>query len=67
MYNPCSFDYFKSPDKTGETADIEQVLKIAFEKIYNEENRTSNPKLKIYENFEKQDFFQKIIENYSNS
>ena len=66
MYNPCSFDYFKNPDKTGETTNIEEVLQVAFEKIYNEDNRTSNNKLKVYENFEKHEFFQRVIDNYSN-
>ncbi len=67
QYNPCNFDYFKSPDRAGETDDIEVVLKGAFEKIYAEENRQKNEKLKSYANFEEHEFFTKIKDVFINS
>lgn len=69
MYNPCNFDYFKSPDRMGEirnTKELQEALKSSFDKIYNDPDRTLNEKLKTYKEYEDHQFFQKIMETFQN-
>jgi hypothetical protein len=69
MYNPCNFDYFKSPDRIGDINDVQEVvhvLKVAFEKIYSEANTNKNEKLKTYEAYEHHEFFHKIADIFVN-
>jgi len=67
MYNPCNFDYFKSPDRTGEVKDLNElvpILKMVFEKIYKNQGDTKiqNDKIKSYELYADHPFFQKVEE-----
>jgi len=66
MYNPCNSDFFKHPERTGETTDIEEVLKIVYTKLYENSSRVGTGKLRTYSKFEEQEFFQKVIERFSN-
>jgi len=67
MFNPCNFDYFKSPERIGEIKEVHDLGKVlirAYNKIYNEKKMSE--KLKTYTNFEQHAFFQKIISNFIN-
>jgi formyltetrahydrofolate hydrolase len=63
LYNPCNFDYFKQPERIGETQNIEKELRSAFQKIY-VEHKTD--KILDYNNYESQEFFTKVMEYCNN-
>ena len=65
MYNSSTMDYFKHPDRIGETTDFVDVLKVVFENIYNNEDRKKLPNLKHYSSIENHPFFQIVIEQYN--
>ena len=56
LYNPSTFEFFKSPDKVGETLDLRPSLEEIYNELYNlkEENKCST--------FEEFPFFKKILE-----
>ena len=66
MYNPGTFDYFKHPDRVGETVNMAEVLKNVFEIIYNYKGLVLSGKLKNYKDFEQHEFFHKINEIFFN-
>ena len=69
MYNPLSFDYFKHPERTGETL-IERLDHI-FNDVFNEVfinlrnvNEYNSNHIKLYEDIRDYTLFHKIIDYY---
>ena len=69
MYNPLSFDYFKHPERTGETP-IERLDHI-FHDVFNEVfitlrnvNEYNINHIKLYEDIRDYTLFNKIIDYY---
>jgi hypothetical protein len=64
LYNPASMDFFKHPDKIGETINVQDCLDVVFNDIYDSKNLNRNllKKIKFYESSNQHPFFQKIIE-----
>lgn len=64
LYNPATADFFKHPERIGETTNIMQSLNEVFKEIYDlkylERNKTK--KIKSYENMGSHPFFRKIQE-----
>ena len=65
MYNPSTMDYFKHPDRQGETTDIQDVCKTVYDNIYNSNDRKESKRLKHYSNFESHPFLKILIEHFN--
>ena len=63
LYNPCNFDYFKHPDRMGETTNIIECLEIVFNDIYHNSDKNFD-KFRKYDSKKEHNFFIKIIELY---
>jgi len=66
IYNPCGMEYFKHPERIGETneTEIDEVLREVFDKIYMNEDRMKNTRIKQYTSFDQHPFMQLILEHY---
>jgi hypothetical protein len=68
LYNPSTMDFFKHPDKLGETTNIRECAQRVFNDIYDprNENRNSLKKMKIYHNVIGHPFISKVCEFFDN-
>ena len=58
MYNPSNFDYFKHPEKIGETKSLKACAENVFEDLYIE---THHPKIKKYKSIIEHPLLVKLI------
>lgn len=61
LYNPCNFDYFKHPERMGETSNIIECIDYVFKDIY-QNNEKNFEKFPRYNNRKEHNFYNKIIE-----
>jgi hypothetical protein len=68
LYNPASMDFFKHPDKIGETENIEDCLDMVFSDIYDQKSfaRNSNKKMRHYDSLNDHPFLQRVLEFNNN-
>lgn len=45
LYNPCNFEYFKHPERIGETKNIKNCINMVFQELY---SQIKSPKIKSY-------------------
>lgn len=61
LYNPCNSDYFKHPDRMGETNNITECIEIVFREVYLNQEK-SYDKFRRYNDRRENNFYRKIIE-----
>ena len=69
LYNPSTMDFFKHPDKMGETNNILECAIRVYNDIYDprfEENRNSIKRMRNYGGLNSHPFLQKVIEFCNN-
>jgi len=64
LYNPCNTDYFKHPDRIGETTDINDCVDRVFKEVFLQPNEF---KFKQYKIAKENNFLNKVIEFWQNS
>ena len=65
LYNPCNFDYFKHPDRIGETSDIVEEIDLVFREIYQNSDKIFD-KIKNYNSRKEHNFFNQICDLFQN-
>lgn len=48
LYNPCTFDFFKHPERVGEIGNLEDAISEAFNEVYREEDWCRKKQIKFY-------------------
>jgi hypothetical protein len=69
LYNPATFDFFKHPERTGETSNLHECLETVFNDVYLHLRNTSeelSTKITPYHSASQHPFFLKIIEIFQN-
>ncbi len=69
LYNPSNFDFFKHPDRCGETVDIQECIADVFDDIYKRLRNSSldhAQKLCHYNELSEHPFIYKLFEVFSN-
>ena len=61
LYNPCNFDYFKHPDRIGETKNLNECIEIVFKEVF-QNNDKNFDKFKKYKFIKDHNLFNKIVE-----
>jgi hypothetical protein len=64
LYNPISFDFFKHPDRTGETLNIKECVIEAFTDIYGRlrcKSEENQKKISAYNSLDEHIFYVKIL------
>jgi len=61
LYNPSNFDFFKHPDRIGETTNLYECMEAVFRDVY--QNHEKNfEKFKKYNSRKEHNFYNKVIE-----
>ena len=62
LYNPCNFEYFKHPERIGETKNIQNCIEIVFQELY---SQIQSPKFKIYKKINEHPLLSKFYDSNS--
>jgi hypothetical protein len=65
LYNPCNFDYFKHPDRMGETSNMNECIDVVFREVYMNSDK-SYEKFRKFSSKHENNFFKKVIELQNN-
>ena len=61
LYNPCNFDYFKHPERIGETNNLNECIDYIFGEVY-QNNDKNFEKFRKYKFIKDNNFFNKLME-----
>lgn len=66
LYNPCTFDFFKHPERIGEMGSLEDAINEAFSEAYKNEEGCKKRNIKYYSNRESHPFIETLRDYFNN-